>query len=175
MFVDVVGSTKLVTSRPAMEVVELLNRFFTVIVEEVDRHRGLVNKFEGDATLAIFGAPVALDSPEDDALAATRAIARRLKIEVPECPARIGVAAGEVVAGNVGAKERFEYTVIGEPVNEAARLAELARSEPSRALASAATIAAASEREQRFWRLGRPVRLRGYDERVRIASLVGGP
>ena len=77
-------------------------------------------------------------------------------------------------AGNVGAKERFEYTVIGEPVNEAARLAELARSEPSRALASAETVAAASEREQRFWRIGRPVRLRGYPERVRIASLVGG-
>ena len=94
---------------------------------------------------------------------------------MPECPARIGVAAGEVVAGNVGAKERFEYTVIGEPVNEAARLAELARSEPSRALASAATVAAASEREQRFWRLGKPVRLRGYDDRVQIASLVGGP
>lgn len=94
---------------------------------------------------------------------------------MPECPARIGVASGEVVAGNVGAKERFEYTVIGEPVNEAARLAELARSEPSRALASAATIAAACEREQRFWRLGRPVRLRGYGERIPIASLVGGP
>ena len=54
------------------------------------------------------------------------------------------MAAGEVVAGNVGAKERFEYTVIGEPVNEAARLAELARSEPSWALASAETVAAAS-------------------------------
>lgn len=174
VFVDVVGSTKLVTSRPPKEVVELLNRFFAVIVEEVDRHNGLVNKFEGDAALAIFGAPVELDSPEDDALAATRAIARRLKIEVPECPARIGVAAGEVVAGNVGARERFEYTVIGEPVNEAARLAELARSEPSRALASAGTLEVASEREQRFWRLGRPVRLRGYDDRVQIASLVGG-
>lgn len=174
LFVDVVGSTKLVTSRPPKEVVELLNRFFAVIVEEVDRHRGLVNKFEGDATLAIFGAPAALDCPEDDALAATRQIAQRLRREVPECPARIGVASGEVVAGNVGAKERFEYTVIGEPVNEAARLAELARSEPSRAVASAATVAAASEREQRFWRLGRPVRLRGYDERVRIASLLGG-
>jgi len=79
-----------------------------------------------------------------------------------------------VVAGNVGAKERFEYTVIGEPVNEAARLAELARSEPSRALASAATIAVASDREQRFWRLGKPVRLRGYDNRIQIASLLGG-
>ncbi|MCB1289693.1 MAG: adenylate/guanylate cyclase domain-containing protein, partial [Mycobacterium sp.] len=130
--------------------------------------------FEGDAALAVFGAPRSIDDPESAALATTRAIARRLKNEVPECPARIGVAAGEVVAGNVGAKERFEYTVIGEPVNEAARLAELARSEPSRALASAETVAAASEREQRFWRIGRPVRLRGYPERVRIASLVGG-
>lgn len=175
VFVDVVGSTKLVTTRPPKEVVELLNRFFAVIVEEVDRHGGLVNKFEGDAALAIFGAPVALDAPENDALAATRQIAQRLRREVPECPARIGVAAGEVVAGNVGAKERFEYTVIGEPVNEAARLAELARSEPSRAVASAATVAAASEREQRFWRLGRPVRLRGYDDRIQVASLLGGP
>jgi adenylate cyclase len=174
VFIDVIGSTKLVSTRPPMEVVELLNRFFAVIVEEVDRHRGLVNKFEGDAALAIFGAPVALDNPEDDALAATRSIAHRLTREVPECPARIGVAAGQVVAGNVGARERFEYTVIGEPVNEAARLAELARSEPSRALASATTVAAASEREQRFWRLGKPVKLRGYDERVQIASLLGG-
>ena len=175
LFIDIVGSTKLVTSRPPIEVVELLNRFFAVIVEEVDRNHGLVNKFEGDAALAIFGAPVALGNPENEALAATRTIARRLRREVPECPARIGVASGEVVAGNVGARERFEYTVIGEPVNEAARLAELARSEPSRALASAATIAAASDREQRFWRLGKPVKLRGYDDRVQIASLIGGP
>lgn len=174
VFIDIVGSTKLVTSRPPIEVVELLNRFFAVIVEEVDRNRGMVNKFEGDAALSIFGAPVALENACDDALSATRAIARRLRLEVPECPARIGVGSGVVVAGNVGARERFEYTVIGEPVNEAARLAELARSEPSRALASAETVAAASEREQRFWKLGRPVKLRGYDERVQIASLIGG-
>ena len=124
LFVDVVGSTKLVSTRPAKEVVELLNRFFTVIVEEVDRHRGLVNKFEGDAALAIFGAPVSLENPENEALAATRAVARRLKIEVPECPARIGVAAGQVVAGNVGALEPFEDTAIAGPVHFAARLAE---------------------------------------------------
>jgi adenylate cyclase len=173
LFIDIVGSTKMVTSLPPIEVVELLNRFFSVIVEEVDRNEGLVNKFEGDAALAVFGAPVELDCPEDNVLSATRAIVRRLRQEVPECPARIGVGSGVVVAGNVGARERFEYTVIGEPVNEAARLAELARSEPSRALASAGTVAAASEREQRFWRLGKPVRLRGYDERVQIASLIG--
>jgi adenylate cyclase len=155
-------------------VVELLNRFFSVVVDEVDRHSGLVNKFEGDATLAIFGAPVIIANPEAEALAAARAIARRLEREVPECPARIGVAAGQVVAGNVGAKERFEYTVIGEPVNEAARLSELARSEPNRILANAAAVEAAGEREQRFWRSRRPVRLRGYDGRVPVATLIGG-
>lgn len=174
VFIDIVGSTKMVSSRPPIEVVELLNRFFAVIVEEVDRTRGLVNKFEGDAVLAVFGAPVRLENPEEDALAATRTIARRLRLEVPECPARIGVASGEVVAGNVGGAERFEYTVIGGPVNTAARLADLARTEPSRALATADTVAAASEREQRFWRPGKPVRLRGYEDRTEIVSLIGG-
>ncbi len=132
VFVDIIGSTQLVTGRPAVEVVELLNRFFAVIVEEVDRHHGLVNKFECDAALAVFGAPVSLEHPEDEALAAARAIAERLDNEVPECQAGIGVASGQVVAGNIGAKQRFEYTVIGEPVNEAARLCELAKSTPSR-------------------------------------------
>ena len=127
IFVDIIGSTQLVTSRPATEVVDLLNRFFAVVVDEVDRHHGFVNKFEGDAALAVFGAPNHLDNPEDEALAAGRAIARRIRDEVPECEAGIGVAAGQAVAGNVGAKERFEYTVIGEPVNEAARLCELSK------------------------------------------------
>ena len=106
MFVDVVGSTQLVSTLPPKEVVELLNRFFAVIVEEVDHHRGMVNKFEGDATLAIFGAPVTLDNPDDDALAAARTIAGRL---IARCPSvRPGSASppGQVVAGNVGANER---------------------------------------------------------------------
>ncbi|WP_261862300.1 adenylate/guanylate cyclase domain-containing protein, partial [Mycobacterium marinum] len=85
VFIDIVGSTKLVTSQPPADVVALLNRFFAVVVDEVDRHRGLVNKFAGDASLAIFGAPNHLERPEDQALAAGRAIAARLASEVPEC------------------------------------------------------------------------------------------
>jgi adenylate cyclase len=169
LFVDIVGSTQLVSTRPAIEVVELLNRFFAVIVEEVDRHRGLLNKFEGDATLAVFGAPVALDNPEDDALAAARTIVQRLEREVPECPAGIGVAAGQVVAGNVGAHERFEYTVIGEPVNEAARLSELAKNADSRLLASEAAVNNAGEQERARWVLGDAVTLRGHDQPTRLA------
>jgi adenylate cyclase len=169
IFVDIIGSTQLVTGRPATEVVDLLNRFFAVIVEEVDRHHGFVNKFEGDAALAVFGAPVHLDSPEDEALRAARAIAHRIREEVPECDAGIGVAAGEAVAGNVGAKERFEYTVIGEPVNEAARLCELAKDSPGHLLASSAAVANADEDERAHWTLGESVTLRGHDEPTRLA------
>jgi adenylate cyclase len=169
IFVDIIGSTQLVTARPATEVVDLLNRFFAVIVEEVDRHHGLVNKFEGDAALAVFGAPNHLDRPEDEALAASRAIARRIRDEVPECEAGIGVASGVAVAGNVGAKERFEYTVIGEPVNEAARLCELAKSTPTHLLASSETVQSSSEKECSHWTFGDTVTLRGHDEPTRLA------
>lgn len=170
IFIDIVGSTKLVTSRPPVEVVHLLNQFFKIVVEEVDRHHGLVNKFEGDASLAIFGAPNHLDSPEDEALACARTIADRLAQEMPELQAGIGVAAGTVVAGNVGAKERFEYTVIGEPVNEAARLCELAKSRPGKLLTSAQTLEGAGEQETARWTLGRSVKLRGHDQRTKLAS-----
>jgi adenylate cyclase len=169
IFVDIIGSTQLVTSRPAVEVVELLNRFFAVVVDEVDRHHGLVNKFEGDAVLAVFGVPVALANAEGEALAAARAMAARLRVEVPECNAGIGVAAGQVVAGNVGAKERFEYTVIGEPVNEAARLCELSKTIESHLVASSETVANATESERARWTLGETVTLRGHDEPTRLA------
>ncbi|AMC81242.1 adenylate cyclase [Mycobacterium tuberculosis] len=158
VFVDIVGSTQLVDNQPAAHVVKLLNRFFAIVVNEVDRHHGLINKFAGDAALAIFGAPNRLDRPEDAALAAARAIADRLANEMPEVQAGIGVAAGQIVAGNVGAKQRFEYTVVGKPVNQAARLCELAKSHPARLLASSDTLHAASETERAHWSLGEPPR-----------------
>jgi adenylate cyclase len=170
VFIDIIGSTELVTSQPPADVVQLLNRFFAIVVEEVDRRCGLVNKFEGDASLAIFGAPNRLECPEDEALGAARAIADRLAQDMPECQAGIGVAAGQVVAGNVGAKERFEYTVIGEPVNEAARLCELAKSYPGRLLATGDTVEGASESESARWCLGETVTLRGHEHPTRLAS-----
>ncbi len=169
VFVDIVGSTRLVRSRPPAEVVHVLNRFFTIVVDEVDRNCGLVNKFEGDASLAIFGAPIRLECPEDAALAAARRISARLTNEMPECEAGIGVAAGQVVAGNVGANERFEYTVIGGPVNEAARLCELAKSRPGKLLTNSTTVQNATESERCRWSLGETVTLRSYREPIRLA------
>ncbi|MBV8346471.1 MAG: adenylate/guanylate cyclase domain-containing protein [Mycolicibacterium sp.] len=170
LFVDIIGSTQLVSGLAPADVVKLRNRFFTVIIDEVNARKGLVNKFEGDATLAIFGAPVRAQSPETDALAAARAIVRRLTDEVPECPAGIGVAAGTVVAGNVGAYERFEYTVIGDPVNEAARLCELAKSTAPHVLTTASAVQASDSEERRCWELGDDTVLRGRDQPTRLAS-----
>jgi adenylate cyclase len=161
LFGDIIGSTKLAATRPPHEVVELLNSFFAVVVEVVDKHGGWVNKFEGDAALAVFGVPTALDDAPGRALAAARELAARLRTEVPEVEAGIGVAAGPAVAGNVGAEQRYEYTVIGDPVNEAARLTELAKSVPGRVAASWATVERASPEEAGRWRSGEEVTLRG--------------
>jgi adenylate cyclase len=170
LFVDVVGSTELAASRPPREVVELLNRFFRIVVEVVERHRGLVNKFEGDAALCVFGAPVATEDPAADSLAAARALRLRIAEEVPELDFGIGVSAGVAVAGNIGAEERYEYTVIGDPVNEAARLCELAKQRPERVLASDAVLERANATEASRWTLGETVALRGRDSETRVAT-----
>jgi adenylate cyclase len=148
----------------------LLNRFFAVVVDIVRRHGGFVNKFEGDAALAVFGAPVHLDDPAGSAMQAAREMAARLPSEVPELEAAIGVSAGEAVAGNVGDERRYEYTVIGDPVNEAARLCELAKSRPGRILASHSALERAEDRERPHWELGDEVELRGRSEKTRLAS-----
>ena len=173
LFTDVVGSTELATKRPPEEVVELLNQFFGVVVETVHRHGGWVNKFEGDAALAVFGAPVGLDDAATAALATARELADRLPREVDGLAAAIGVSAGEVVAGNVGAESRFEYTVIGDPVNEAARLTELAKEKPERLLASAAILEQASAEEAGNWKLDGAVTLRGRSAETRLAMPAG--
>ncbi len=122
LFVDVIGSTRMAATTDPAEVVARLNAFFAIVVDTVSLHGGWVNKFEGDAALCVFGAPTPHPDPAASALASGRALRFRLDGELHGIEAAIGVSAGEVVAGNVGAAERFEYTVIGDPVNEAARL-----------------------------------------------------
>jgi adenylate cyclase len=170
LFVDLTGSTRLAAERSPTDVVELLNRFFGVVVDVVERRGGMVNKFEGDAALAVFGAPVPREDAAACALTAARELAERLPDEAPDLEAGIGVSAGTVVAGNIGAERRFEYTVIGDPVNEAARLCELAKERETRVLASERAVEAASEEERRHWRLGEPVELRGRTEPTRLAE-----
>jgi adenylate cyclase len=169
LFVDLEGSTTLAERRDPAEVVELLNRFFAVVVEVVEKHRGWVNKFEGDAALCVFGAPLADKHAAARALAAARELCQRLRADVPEISAGVGVSAGRVVAGNVGAAKRFEYTVIGDPVNQAARLTELAKERTERVLASEEALAQAGEEESARWQMCDELTLRGRARPTRVA------
>jgi adenylate cyclase len=150
-------------------VVALLNRFFTVVVDVVEAHGGWINKFEGDAALAVFGAPTEHPDPAGGALAAGRLLARRLPAEVPEVAVGIGVSAGDAVAGNVGSMRRFEYTVIGDPVNEAARLTEFSKRLPGRLCASGRSVGLAAPTEAAHWAVGEEELLRGRSDPTRIA------
>jgi len=173
LFVDVIGSTELAAALPPVEVVDLLNRFFSVVVDVVDEHGGYVNKFAGDAVLAVWGAPAAHEDPAGSALQAARAMAARLAREVTECEAGIGVAAGRAVAGNVGHAQRLEYTVIGDAVNEAARLSDRAKDLPGRLVASMRAVEDAGGTEARNWQAADEVTLRGRHEPTRLAVPTG--
>jgi adenylate cyclase len=117
----------------------------------------------------VFGAPVTLEDAPTSALAAARELCERLRTEIPAVTAAVGVSAGEVVAGNVGEERRFEYTVIGDPVNEAARLTELAKEREERLLASGAIVDRASSEEGARWKVDGTVTLRGRSEETRLA------
>lgn len=174
LFVDLVGSTTLADRQSPTEVVRLLNRFFETVIEVIDTNDGFVNKFQGDAVLAVFGAPIVKHDACTAALSAARTLSTRLGPIAGPAGFGIGVSAGTAIAGHVGSSERFEYTVIGTPVNEAARLTELAKdSAPARVLAAAPVVRCADRAEQQCWRIGESVHLRGRLEETVIARPVG--
>ena len=162
LFVDVVGSTALAERRAPVEVVALLNQFFDAVVRAVDGEDGWVNKFEGDAALCVFGAPIEQADHAARALRAAAALRDALRF-VEGLDAGIGVSSGIAVAGNVGSERRYEYTVIGDPVNEAARLTELAKSHTGRIVVSERTVDAAGASGD-GWRASDCVTLRGRSQ-----------
>jgi adenylate cyclase len=167
LFVDMIGSTNLAGHRPPDEVVELLTAFFGVIVTVVVNNHCAVNRFDGDGALCTFGALE--DDPQHatNALTAARELATALRVlgaQHAEIQAGIGVSSGVAVAGNIGARKRVEYTVIGDPVNEASRLTDLAKGYNSRVLASANSVFKAIQPEQEKWDYVGAISLRGREE-----------
>ena len=167
LFIDVIGSTDFAVSHAPEEVVEELNKFFQRVVAIVHRNDGIINKFLGDAALAVFGAPSNVYDSTSMALQAARELRRELR--GLELQAGIGVASGHVVAGHIGGHDRFEYTVIGDAVNEAARLTELAKDTPGRVLTNAATLKTANEAEQARWTFMKSIELRGRHRMTQLA------
>lgn len=135
LFSDIRGFTNLSEKLKAQEIVELLNRYFSAVSPSITRHGGWINKFGGDSILAVFGVPMAqLDHAQQavsaaldmrSALAAFNAAQE--KAGGPVLRIGIGLHSGWLVAGNMGSKDRMEYTVIGDAVNTASRLQNLTK------------------------------------------------
>jgi adenylate cyclase len=141
MFLDIRDFTAFAQNRSPEDVVHYLNTLFDFMIDSVNRHNGIINKFLGDGFMAVFGAPI---SNHDDVLNAVKAAHEILeKVEaltaakgIPPTRVGIGLHAGDVVTGNVGSTLRKEYTVIGDTVNLASRIEQLNKQFASRLLIS---------------------------------------
>jgi adenylate cyclase len=174
MFVDIRSFTAAARTRTPAEVVARLDAVFEILVDVVDRHNGIVNKFLGDGLLAIFGAPI------DDPLEAANAVAAaREMLSAMETsnagdpwPIRLGIGihVGQAVAGTVGSPRRKEYTVIGDTVNLASRLESLNKEVGSQLVVSEAVREAAGDAVGEVLPLG-ALPVRGYSEPVTVWRL----
>jgi adenylate cyclase len=130
MFTDIRGFTSMSEKMAPDDVANLLREYFTEMVEIVFRNGGTLDKFIGDAIMALWGAPLATEDDADKAMAAAIEMQRAL-VELnehwkatgkPAIDIGIGINFGEVFAGNIGSEQRLEYTVLGDAVNTASRL-----------------------------------------------------
>jgi class 3 adenylate cyclase len=135
LFSDIVGFTSLAESLPATEVAEFLNHHFSLVGSCVEAEAGTIDKYMGDAMMAFWGAPEQMTDHAERACRAALEIARSIRSDnvvrrgAGLLPVRIrmGIHSGPVVVGNIGATTRINYTIIGDAVNMAERLEELAR------------------------------------------------
>jgi len=174
MFVDFRSFTAGARSRSPQDVVDRLDGAFAVLVEILDRHGGIVNKFLGDGFLALFGAPFEAENPAHRAVAAAREmlVAMERINEGSSWPLTIGIGIhfGEVVAGNIGSPRRKEYTVIGDTVNFASRLEALNKEFGSQLLISSAVRDVLGKDGADAVALGE-VPIRGYEQPMAIWQL----
>jgi adenylate cyclase len=179
LFSDLRDFTGLSERLPPAEVLALLNRYLDRMSAVIERHGGVIDKYIGDAIMALFGAPVAVPDAPARAVAAARDMARALEELNAELRAEgrpalafgIGLNTARVVAGNMGSQSRLNYTVIGDGVNLAARLEGLTK-DPAYAtpiIVSAATLAAVHPRPHAR-ELGE-VKVKGKTEAVKIYAL----
>lgn len=177
LFADISGFTLLTERLPPARVVELLDVFYRRMARIVFAHGGTVDKFMGDAVMALFGAPY--DKPDDARRALQAALAMKAEFDelmkdwpdAPGCRLKVGLNTGRVLAGTVGGDERLEYTAVGDAVNVAARLVQEAS--PGQILVGAETLHRA---DAGFiaTALG-PRRLKGRSGPVEVWQLEAGP
>ncbi|MBG1268551.1 GAF domain-containing protein [Nostoc sp. WHI] len=180
LFSDIRGYTTLTENLGAAEVVLLLNQYFETMVEAVFNYEGTLDKFIGDALMAVFGAPLPLT--ENHAWKAVQSaldMRRRLEefnqrriIEAqPQIRIGIGISSGDVVSGNIGSRKRMDYTVIGDSVNLSSRLEAVTKEYGCDILLSEFTYQLCSDR---IWvRQLDKIRVKGKHQAVNIYELIG--
>ncbi len=182
LFADIRDFTRLSEQYDPQVMVGILNEYFSAMVDLAEIHGGTVNKFGGDSTLVIFGAPVHCKDHADRALQTALGMRRRLaqlnaeRLTRGEVPIRmgIGINTGEVVAGTVGSADRMEYTVIGDAVNLSARVQGLNKEFPEYDILISEYTLEHLQHPDRYiiHNLG-PMALKGKSEPVRIFAVEG--
>ncbi|MDD5557987.1 MAG: adenylate/guanylate cyclase domain-containing protein [bacterium] len=182
IFSDIRGYTALSEGMEPARMVAMLNRYFTLMASAIEESGGAVNKFIGDAILAVFGAPEPRTDHRDRALRAALAMHRALgafnaeqrEDGLPELCIGIGIHSGLVLAGNIGTANKIEYTVIGDPVNVAQRLEAMTVEKGVPIICSGATLGPYKQRYPHE-PLG-IVRVKGRTETVDVYALTtAGP
>lgn len=141
MFIDIRNFTRQVATKSPAEIVQYQNVFFSIVVNAVIKHHGIVNQFLGDGCMVTFGAPVALQNPSWHAIEAAMEITRELNEQVQNGNIQptaigIGIHTGDAVTGNIGTKERQQYSITGSVVVLAARIEQLNKEFKSQILIS---------------------------------------
>lgn len=172
MFLDIRNFTGFAETRSPEEVVDYLESLFGFMIEIVNRHQGIINKFLGDGFMAVFGAPVSDGDDCANALRAAREILARVEEEVSAgrvLPTSVGIGlhAGDAVTGSIGSQLRKEYTVIGDVVNLASRIEQLNKQFGTRLLISETVRDSVGEREAGASLIGR-VQVKGREAPVLV-------
>jgi adenylate cyclase len=181
LFSDLRSFTSMSEDLPPQEMLGILNHYFSRMSAIVEKHGGVVDKYVGDALMALFGAPLAKPDDADRALETALEMTEALdelneqwqEAGLPAIGVGIGINTDVVVAGNMGSATRLNYTVIGDGVNLASRLEGLTKTPEyeTRIIVSASTLAKA---RQRFHtrRLGE-VAVKGKQKETEIFALLG--
>lgn len=174
LFADIRNFTAMAEPLDPEQVVEVLNAFFTEMVDLVFQHQGTLDKYLGDGLMAVFGVPLPLAGAATRAVECALALQRRLaemqaQGGTPIQGMRIGINTGEAIVGNIGSSRRMDFTIIGDTVNVAARLLEAAKDLGADTLVSQATYRQV-EGQFQFIPL-KPVVLRGRQEPTPIYRL----
>ncbi len=173
-FTDIENFTSTAESIPPKQVVQMLSEYFPAVIEPITQNGGVVNQFQGDAMLVTFNVPIADPLHAEKAVKAALGIQEVLKGRTfagIELKTRIGINTGDVIAGNVGAGDRINYTVYGDAVNLAARLEQLNKERGTLVLMSESTVDLLSDKTA-VEPLGEVV-IRGKNNPVRVFKPIG--